>query len=87
MSFRAEMAMFRPRSVTGLKIHMGKITKVTIGLAKQLREGDTIRCLLMSQMSERIYNAAQRVQGSCMVIPTHFRIQRYNLLEENNENK
>jgi hypothetical protein len=55
------MAMFRPRSVTSLKIHMGKIIKVTIGLAEPIKEGDTIRCLLMSQRSERIYNVAQRV--------------------------
>jgi hypothetical protein len=59
--FRAEMTMFRPRSVTSLKIHMGKIIKVTIGLAEPMKEGDTIRCLLMSQRSERIYNVAQRV--------------------------
>jgi hypothetical protein len=60
MSFRAEMAMFRPRSVTGLKIRMGKVIKVTIGLAEPMRKGYMIRCLLMSQRSRRIDNGVQK---------------------------
>jgi ribosome recycling factor len=56
-----------------------------IDLVEPMREGNMIRCLLMSQRSERISNVIQRVQGGCKVIPTQFRIQRYNLLEEVNK--
>jgi hypothetical protein len=46
---------------------MDKFIKVTIGLVEPMRGGDTIRCLLMSQRSEKIYNEIQkssrRLQG------------------------
>jgi hypothetical protein len=47
------MAMFRPRGATSLKMRRGKLTKVTIGLVELMREGDMIRCILMSQGVER----------------------------------
>jgi hypothetical protein len=53
-----------------------------IDLAKPMREGDTIRCLLMGQRSGRIYIVVQRVQGGCKVIPMQFRLQRYGHLDE-----
>jgi hypothetical protein len=31
-----------------------------IGLAESMREGDTIKCLLMSQRSEKIYNGIEK---------------------------
>jgi hypothetical protein len=38
----------------------GKLIKVTIGLAKLMREGDTIMCPLTSQRSRMIYNVIQK---------------------------
>jgi hypothetical protein len=52
------------------KIYKDGLIRITIGLAEPMREGDTIRCLLMGQRSGRIYNVVQRVQGGCKVIPT-----------------
>jgi hypothetical protein len=37
-------------------MNMDKFIKVTIDLAESIRGGDTIRCLLMSQRSEKLYN-------------------------------
>jgi hypothetical protein len=53
VSFGLEMAMFRPRGATSLKTHRGKLITVPIGLAEPMREGDMLRCLLMSQGSKR----------------------------------
>jgi hypothetical protein len=37
-------------------MNMDKFIKVTIDLTESIRGGDTIRCLLMSQRSEKLYN-------------------------------
>jgi hypothetical protein len=37
-----------------------KLIKVTIGLAEPLRGGNTIKCLLMSQRSGKIYNVIRK---------------------------
>jgi hypothetical protein len=42
------------------KISKGGFIKVTIGLIEIMRKGDTARCLLVSQRSEKIYNVVQR---------------------------
>jgi hypothetical protein len=42
------------------KINKDKLIKVTIGLAGPMREGDMIRCLLMSQRSGIIDNGIQK---------------------------
>jgi hypothetical protein len=61
---------------------MDGIIKVTIGLAEPMREGDTIRCLLMGQRSWRIGKLTQRVQGGFRVIPIRIMLQRYSQLDE-----
>jgi hypothetical protein len=38
------------------KISKGGFIKVTIGLTKPMRKGDTVRCLLVSQRNGKIYN-------------------------------
>jgi hypothetical protein len=45
--------MFRPGGATSLKMRSGKFIKVMIGLAESMREGDTIKCLLLSQGAKR----------------------------------
>jgi hypothetical protein len=40
----------------GSKITKDKLIMVTIGLVEPMREGDMIRCLLISQRSGKIYN-------------------------------
>jgi hypothetical protein len=42
------------------KINRDKFIKVMIDLAKPMREGNMIMCLLMSQGSGRIYNVIQK---------------------------
>jgi hypothetical protein len=41
-------------------MNMDKFIKVTIVQAKPIREGDTIKGLLMSQRSGKIYNGIQK---------------------------
>jgi hypothetical protein len=66
------------------KINKDELIRVTIGLAEPMGEGDTIRCLFMSQRSGRIYNVVQRVRGGYTNI---IQDQRYNLLEKTSESK
>jgi hypothetical protein len=76
VSFRHEMAMFRSRSVTGLKMHRSKLIKVTIGLAKPKKEGDMPRYLLMSQERKDLQCDSKEFQGDFNVIPTRMSIFR-----------
>jgi hypothetical protein len=87
MPFQAEMAMFRLRSFMSLKIPRGNIIKVTIGLAKSMREVDTIRHLLMSQGVKDLQCHSKEFQGGFKVTPSQLRIQRYKPLVENDGNK
>jgi hypothetical protein len=75
--FQTRHSHVEAKKCYGSKINKDELIKVMIDLAESMREGDTIRCHLRIQRSGRIYN----------VISTHFRIQRYKLLVENNENK
>jgi hypothetical protein len=74
--FRPKMAMFRPRSATSLKILRGRLIKVTIGLAELMREGNTIRCLLMSQGVKDLQCDSKEFRGGFKVIPTSMVILR-----------
>jgi hypothetical protein len=66
----------------GSKLSKGGFIKVTIDLAKPMRKGDTVRYLLVSQRSGKIYNVVQRVRCGFRVKPTRFRLQRWSYLDE-----
>jgi hypothetical protein len=44
----------------GSKISKSWFIKITIGLPKPMRNGDMVRCLLVSQRSRKIYHVIQR---------------------------
>jgi hypothetical protein len=46
--FYARHSHVEAKECYGSRISRGKLIKVTIGLAEPMREGDMIRCLLMS---------------------------------------
>jgi hypothetical protein len=58
--FEARYSHVRAKRCYGSTISKGGFIKVMIGLTELMRKGDTVRCLLMSQMSEKIYNVVQR---------------------------
>jgi hypothetical protein len=58
-----------------------------IDLVEPMRDGDTVRCLLMSQGVEGFTMGFKGVQGGFNVMLTQFRIQRHKPLVETNENK
>jgi hypothetical protein len=70
------MAMFRPRSATSLQICRGKLIKAMIGLGEPMREGDMIRCLLMSQGAKDLQCDSKEFRGGFKVIPTSMALFR-----------
>jgi hypothetical protein len=78
----AQRSHVEAKKCYGSKIYKDKLIKVTIGLAEPMREGNMIRCLLMSQWAGRVTMWFERVQGGSKVILTQFRIQRHNPLVE-----
>jgi hypothetical protein len=58
--FEARHSHVGEKRCYGSKISKGEFIKVTIGLMKSMRKGDTVRCLLMSRRSEKIYNVVER---------------------------
>jgi hypothetical protein len=85
--FQAQDSHVWARRCYDSKINKDKLIKVTIGLTELLREDDMSRCLLMSQGNRRIDNEIQKSSRGSKVVPTRFRIQRYQPLVENNGNK
>jgi hypothetical protein len=58
--FEARHSHVRAKRCYGSKISKGEFIKVMIGLTKSVRKGDTVRCLLVSQRSKKIYVIVQR---------------------------
>jgi hypothetical protein len=58
--FEAQHSHVGAKSCYGSKISKGGFIKVTIDLTEPMRKGDTVRCLLVSQWSEKICNMVQR---------------------------
>jgi hypothetical protein len=58
--FQARHSHVWARRCYGSKINKDKLIKVPIVLAGPMRQGDMIRCLLMSQRSGRIHNEIQK---------------------------
>jgi hypothetical protein len=65
--FEARHSHVGAKRCYGSKISKVRFIKITIDLTEPMRKGDTVRCLLVSQMSEKIYNVVQkssrRLQG------------------------
>jgi hypothetical protein len=58
--FEARHSHVSAKRCYGSTIRKGGFIKVMIGLTEPMRKGDTVMCLLMSQMSGKIYNMVQR---------------------------
>jgi hypothetical protein len=72
--FEARHSHVGAKRFYGSKISKGGFIKVMIGLTEPMRKGDTVRCLLVSQRSGKIYNVVQRSSRQ---------LQRYNPLNSN----
>jgi hypothetical protein len=58
--FEARHSHVGTKRCYGSKISMGWFIKVTIDLTEPMRKGDTVRGLLVSQRSRKIYSVVQR---------------------------
>jgi hypothetical protein len=89
VSFKAERAMFRSRSVTNLRIRtcMGKIIKVMIDLVELMGGATWSSAPWWTEGAEWLTLRFKRVQDGSKVTPTQFRIQRHKPLVENNKSK